>query len=108
MNICRNNSPSAQFTDWEIVVFFYSALHYVDAFLAKSDRHPNGHPTRNKLVATTPELQSIYTKYINLYERSREARYTLLQFSQQYVLGLYTQDFRLVKEELRKLLGLSP
>jgi hypothetical protein len=36
--------------EWAAVILFYAALHYVDAWLARSDVHPRSHVTRRQLV----------------------------------------------------------
>ena len=40
-----------RYTEWEVTMLFYSALHYVDAFLATRGLHPQSHLERKDLVA---------------------------------------------------------
>lgn len=62
--------------DWKVVVDFYEALHWVEAYL--KSRHPHlptrtGHKQRNRDVRA--HLSSIWAEYKPLYCASRECRY---------------------------------
>lgn len=63
------------FLDWAIVAIFYTALHYVDAYLASKGHVEiaGGHQERNSLVRE--QLSSIESQYMTLYWASRNARY---------------------------------
>lgn len=104
--ISSSRPLSEQFPEWEVVVLFYSALHYVDAFLATLNLHPQDHGVRNWWTATSVEIRPIYFHYQNLYRLSRRARYDLIPFSRPYVQNLYTRDFQPIKQHLHALLGL--
>jgi len=61
------------YPDWVSVVAFYSALHYVDAFLAIHGLHWDNHQERNRDVSLLmPEIQN---EYLNLYDLGRNSRY---------------------------------
>ena len=57
--------------DWQITTLFYAALHYADAVLAPY--HPGGHRDRGRRVAAA--LPEVTAEYIQLRDRSEEARY---------------------------------
>jgi hypothetical protein len=58
---------------WAVVVRFYAALHYVDAFLANTHAHPGAHAKRRKLVGA--QLPQADTPYRMLQDASEDARY---------------------------------
>jgi hypothetical protein len=90
--------------EWAIVVGFYSALHLVDAFLARSSIHPGSHTERERLIALT-QLRPLYTDYRRLDRRSREARYDLRQFSSREARALLTGELATIKARTARLLG---
>lgn len=63
------------FFDWKVTGTFYSALHYVDAYLATRNIHPATHSIRLKQVGTDPKLKPIFRDYRDLLNESRTARY---------------------------------
>lgn len=66
--------------DWAVTAIFYAALHHVDARLAQAaGRHPKSHTERKLLVRQ--HAGAIYEKFRLLYERSREARYDMVDLS---------------------------
>lgn len=69
--------------DWAITMLFYSALHYVDAYLAGKGTHPSDHRSRDNEVAHIGTLSGIYRDYRRLKDLSREARYQIPDFSLQ-------------------------
>lgn len=61
--------------DWVVITAFYQALHWVDAFLAKTQRHPGDHRNRNREVRQDVYLKAIKRHYKRLYDASLSARY---------------------------------
>ena len=51
------------------------ALHYVHAYLSTKNDHPSSHDSLEQRINQYPELKPIYTKYRNLQDDSRSARY---------------------------------
>ena len=106
-DLLRSSIQSSEtYRDWEIVGLFYSALHYVDAYLARIPFHPRSHGTRNNLVRMTSELRPIHRSYLTLYDRGRDARYELVEISLDRLTGLRNGEFDAVKTHVRSLLGL--
>jgi hypothetical protein len=73
-----------QYLDWAVTCLFYSALHYVNAYLAKGQKAiPRRHVTvgnlagRSNIVQADPDLGAIYPAYRALEDESRDARYEL-------------------------------
>jgi hypothetical protein len=96
----------SQYSEWALVVMFYSALHYVEAYLTKTDRTYRDHTTRRESMRRIPETAAILPAYHRLYKASREARYDGTPFRPQDVAD-HEAFFREVKGAMRKALGLS-
>lgn len=70
------SSEYSNYKDWVATVAFYTALHYVDANLARYDIHPTSHRGRmGRNAAVSHHLRKVASKYLTLYARSRYARY---------------------------------
>lgn len=89
-------------TEWEVPMLFYSALHYVGAFLATRGLHPQSHLERKDLV---PSLTNLARYYDILFKRSMNARYHLYQFTPQEVDRIRNGAFLRVKEGILALLS---
>ena len=94
-------SYSERYTEWEVTILFYSALHYVDAFLATQGAHPKSHRERFDLVSNLTDLARYYEI---LFKRSMNARYHLYEFSSEEVARIKNGAFRRVKEGILTLL----
>jgi hypothetical protein len=72
---------SSNYKEWAIVVLFYAAMHSIDAVLSQDTnlyeeyRDPPDHTTRNIAVTRCTKLNNISHKYLQLYQRSLNARY---------------------------------
>ncbi len=67
--------------DWALVVIFYAAVHYVEAYLAKGGQHLRSHTTRDKVVARDATLKHIYSEYHELKFYGFTARYEMYGFT---------------------------
>lgn len=106
--IIEPDSNLAEFNDWAITGLFYSALHYVDAlFDSRGSIHPSSHRQRNFLLAQTTEFRPIARDYLELYDRSQDARYNLVSFTSTQVGLLEAEKFQPIQQHVRKLLHLS-
>lgn len=107
-----NNLRASAFNEWGVVVLFYSAMHYADAVLAKEFgrtsiyQHPQKHTHRNRGVARSSTLGTIYNDYKNLYDRSRDARYNRISFPAGFLNSLEITRFEPVKRCVRTALNL--
>ena len=57
--------------DWAVTILFYSALHYIDAFLAGKNMHPLNHDQRDEEVERNGSISNIYNDYRRLKDMSR-------------------------------------
>lgn len=69
----------ANYRDWVVTAYFYSAIHYVEAFLASKSPpvHSSRHRIRDDEIATDPQLLPIYDDYRELKDHSSNARYDM-------------------------------
>ena len=62
--------------DWIVIIAFYQALHWVDAYLlSKGQSQPTNHTARNNVVRNDKFLRSIYGHFDYMYNASMHARY---------------------------------
>lgn len=68
--------------NWKLIVLFYTALHYVEAYLAKAlNQHLHVHTTRDSVVNRETHLRAIRTEYAHLKYFGFNARYEADQFT---------------------------
>ena len=72
-----NTTP---YLDWVVTAFFYSAIHFVEAYLATISRHSTDHRVRDSDMQRNPKLRTIYDEYSNLKNDSTNARYYTYSF----------------------------
>jgi len=82
---------------------FYVAVHLIDACLAPR-QHPKTHVERRRLAWFDPRLRRVRSHYRELEERSRDARYECMVFSDQLVENLRSQELEPLKRHLRRVL----
>ena len=72
--------------DWKLIVFFYTAMHYVEAYLAKSiGMHLRSHTTRDNYVSRESNLKKVRVSYGHLKFYGYNARYEPDTFTAQDV-----------------------
>lgn len=72
--------------EWQVTVLFYTALHYVDAYVVKKTKlRPSNHEDRMEHVKML--LPKIRGEYKTLYEESRHARYDCIRFGNDDVVS---------------------
>jgi hypothetical protein len=90
--------------NWKLVVMFYAAVHYVEAYLAKQlNQHLRSHTTRDNYVARESNLRNIRNQYSHLKFYGYNARYEPDQFTDQDVRDA-TGDLAHVKATITPLL----
>lgn len=63
--------------DWAVTMFFYAALHYIDAFLAGKGLHPLNHKHRDGEIERNGSISEIWPDYRRLKDLSTQARYDI-------------------------------
>ncbi|MFY9904872.1 MAG: hypothetical protein WBX02_04975 [Terriglobales bacterium] len=82
--------PSATQTeiDWTLVVLFYAAVHYVEAYLYKQwGAHVRSHTTRDKYFAKEAVLKKVFSQYSHLKYYGYNARYEVSGFTKSDTLS---------------------
>jgi hypothetical protein len=74
------NSSSSLETDWAITALFYSAVHYVDAYLVVARSKPIDHQERERMIERNGTLSGIFMPYRELKRMSRAARYDIASY----------------------------
>jgi hypothetical protein len=68
--------------DWKLVVFFYTAVHYVEAYVAKTlGTHLRSHTTRDSYISKESNLKKVRVSYGHLKYYGYNARYELDGFT---------------------------
>jgi len=91
------------FWDWAIIVTFYAALHYVEAYLGTKGIHAPTHPVRDSHIQRDSTLKTIYVDYRELENESRDARYDAIEFKQEDVRRLQ-RNLETIKKALVPLI----
>src|SRR5687767_13445874 len=64
-----------EYAEWKIIVLFYSALHYVEAFLVTKSTQYRDHTHRDLEMGRWAETRAIRKEYSILKKAAHEARY---------------------------------
>lgn len=80
-------------------MLFYSALHYVDAFLAGKNMHPRDHDARDAEIENNGTLSPIYKDYRALKDKSKAARYDIANFHRDKFSPI-EQRFKKIKDHI--------
>jgi hypothetical protein len=88
--------------DWAITGTFYTAVHYVMAYLATKNVHPVLHQVRNSQIHRDPVLNPIYVDYRELQDSSEDARY----MERVPVTAFKKSDLERLMERLERIKGI--
>ncbi len=97
-------SVKNEYPDWGIIALFYSALHYVDAFLKYKNIDAEDHRERRSRILKTSELKPMYSRYNVLYKYSIDARYNMVIPNITNVEDVYIMFFLPLKNFIEDLL----
>ena len=104
--ICQLHTSEPEYTEWEIVVLFYSVVHHIEAYRdMREGRHSDNHSQRNRYIRETEEFREIWPAYSYLYRLGINARYESMSFSAEEVRGLEANQFNFIKQHVRSLIG---
>ena len=90
--------------DWALVILFYAAMHYVEAYLAKSGVHLRSHTTRDNAMSRDSVLRKIFKEYADLKFYGYNARYEVFGFKATDVTDKAAKHYALIKGYLSPLL----
>lgn len=100
-----DNTP---FLDWVVSGIFYTALHYIDSYLAQKNKHPNTHKDRNDDIRYDPHLPQIFRPYRQLKDDSEGARYRMQKFTPDEIRSQILPQLDSIKNFLRQFIGQIP
>lgn len=95
---------STPYLDWVVTGVFYSALHYVDAYLASKSIDPRSHEERHAYVSREANLRFVEAEYLKLENQSRLARYECFRFRPGKVRELIDADFARLRDYIKGLM----
>jgi len=87
------NDPT--FTGWALIALFYSALHYVNGYLARYNVRYGSHKALEVELAKNDVLSGMYNDYMDLFDYGHNARYTMRNYS--------IEDFRKARESFDRI-----
>ena len=89
--------------DWALLILFYAAMPYVEAYLATVDQHLRSHSARDNFVGRDPRLRKIFSEYQDLKYYGFNARYEMQKFTASDV-AVATANFTTVKTHIAAVL----
>jgi hypothetical protein len=90
--------------DWTLVILFYAAMHYVEAYLATVGQHLRSHTSRDNIVGRDAKLRKIFAEYQDLKYYGYNARYELLGFTANDVTNTAAKHFATIKAHIKAIL----
>lgn len=90
--------------DWVLVILFYAAMHYVEAYLATVGQHLRSHTARDGFVGRDPNLRRIYSDYQDLKYFGYNARYEMQKFVASDVTHV-TTSFATIQAHIKTILA---
>jgi hypothetical protein len=64
--------------EWGIIIRFYAAVHYVEAYLSTTREGTNSHIERRRAIGRKPELAELRNSFQMLYNLAWNSRYLTL------------------------------
>lgn len=88
------------YLDWVVTGIYYTALHYVESYLALQGKHPRSDKYRDEMFQQLKDLRPIYADFRTLRDYSRGARYDIQKFSVVEVEGLIRNELNAVRQHI--------
>lgn len=111
LRVARNNEDFSRdlisenrYLDWAVTGIFYSAIHYVEAYLATQAIHSASHRGRDTEIYSDTNLRHIYDEISDLKNDSTQTRYQGYVFSQSEILSRIRPCLERVKSHIQSLL----
>ena len=103
--LCQLDTFEPEYTEWEVVILFYSALHHIEAYMdMREGRHSDNHSQRNRYIRETEDFREIWPAYSYLYRFSINARYEAMTFTAEEVRVLEANQFSQIRQHVRSLM----
>ena len=101
------NLDSTEFLDWVVTAYFYSALHWVEAYLIFINKRPENHAIRNNATNTELKLTPISRAYRKLYSYGLNVRYDLVEFTPERIRNEVIPKVLHIRSHIENLLPKS-
>jgi uncharacterized protein (UPF0332 family) len=98
-----NSLIATVYTDWAVTGYFYSALHYVDAYLSTKGIHPIMHTQRDNKAKRALPIK-IWGAYRYLKDASRDTRYDMKSFNEPEINSDILPEFEKVKNHINDVM----
>lgn len=96
---------STPYLDWVVNGIFYSAVHYIESYLAIQKKHPTTHGQRNADIRDDQNLgRYIFKKFNSLKDDSEAGRYLMKSFSPGEIRQYVIPQLYEIKEYLKKFI----
>ncbi|MBM4294014.1 MAG: hypothetical protein FJ126_03810 [Deltaproteobacteria bacterium] len=94
---------STPYLDWVVNGIFYSAVHYIETYLAIKGKHPTSHGERNADIRDDENLgRDIFKKFISLKDDSEAGRYYMQNFTPRDIRQYIIPQVDDIKQYLKK------
>ena len=93
------------YLDWVVTGYFYSALHLVEAYLARSNKHSLEHRARDSAIHRDINLRKIFSDYGKLKTHSTNARYANYPFTPKDVRERVKPALERIKDRLASFIS---
>jgi len=90
--------------DWVVTAFFYSAIHYVEAYLARAGTHSQFHRTRDSSIARDVNIRPLYDDFNDLKNDSIQARYQGFVASRSDITSRIKPSLERIRERILSLI----
>ena len=98
------NLDSQPRIDWALIMLFYAAMHYVEAYLALQGVHLKSHTSRDSHLGRDSKLKPIYGEYKDLKFYGYNARYEVFGFKASDVRDEALKGFEKIKSHIAPML----
>lgn len=97
------NLDNTPYLDWVVNGIFYSAVHYVESYLATQGKHSQAHANRNAEITDDPNLgRQIYRTFKALKDDSEAGRYLMKVFTPGEIRQYIIPNLYAIKEYMQK------
>jgi len=97
------HSDAVDYFDWVVISLFYSALHYVDAYLIRYHAEPRSHEERREFIRSTRPGWDI--EYRNLKDEGYNARYFVYSIDSERLNCEILPNFETIKNTILTSIG---
>ena len=90
--------------DWVVTIIFYSAIHYVEAYMATKNRHSGSHRNRDSEIENDSNLSPLYDDFSDLKNDSIQCRYHGYTFPLNDVISRIKPSLKFIRSHISNLL----